>query len=99
MKVDLQSKLNYYTPIIDSKRQMPHSSSSRKASRNFDGITIQSGIELNPEQQFADALTSRLSLEIRKPVSPNRIQDLQQQIDQGTYQIDINCIADKIMLV
>lgn len=97
MKIGLQSVLPHYKPIADSKCQ-PASTQAAGRTKNFDEVTISSEQEVSQEQQFASALTSRVSLELRKPVSASRIEELQQKIDQGRYEVDVNAIADKIML-
>lgn len=98
MKVDLQIPMNYHMSSIDSRKQPAPSGSFEKTVRNFDAITINSENELSQERQFVSSLTSRLSIELRKPANSGMIQDLQQQIEQGTYDVDVNSIADKIML-
>lgn len=98
MKVDLQTPINYHVSSIDSRKQPAQSGAFEKAVRNFDAITINSENELSQEKQFAASLTSRLSIELRKPTNSGMIQDLQQQIEQGTYEVDVNSIVDKIML-
>ncbi|MEG2350258.1 MAG: flagellar biosynthesis anti-sigma factor FlgM [Hungatella sp.] len=98
MKIDLQSTLNYYTPSIDPKRPVSSSATPHKAAGNFDAITIQSDARISQEDQFSKALASRISMEIRKPASTGKLEQLQQQIDQGNYQVDIPRIADRIML-
>lgn len=99
MKIELQSKIGYYTPpVSESKPRSADNSSVQKSIGSFDGITIKGGQAPSQEKQFAASLSSRLSMEIRKPVSPAFVQDLQQQIEQGRYQVDANAIADSIML-
>lgn len=98
MKIGLQSVLPHYKPIADSKYQPASTQAAGRSTKNFDEVTISSEQGASQEQQFAAALTSRVSLELRKPVSASRIEELQQKIDQGKYEVDVNAIADKIML-
>lgn len=98
MKIGLQNIMPHYKPISDSKPQTAKTPAAHKTTKNFDGIMISSDLEVSPEQQFASTLTGRVSMELRKPVTPDRIAELQQKIDQGTYEVDVNAIADKIML-
>ena len=99
MKIELQSKIGYYAPSVSENRpKSTEGSQLQKSAGSFDGITIKGGQAPSQEEQFAASLSSRLSMEIRKPVSPARVQDLQQQIEQGRYQVDVYAIADSIML-
>lgn len=98
MKIESNTPMNYYTSYMDVKKQTSQPFFSRKTEPNFDEITIQADQEISPEQAFAGALSSRLSLEIKRPTSAAQIQNLQQQIAQGAYEVDINSIVDKIML-
>lgn len=98
MKIGLQNIMPHYKPISEGKQQASKTPAAHKTTKNFDGIMIRSDLEVSPEQQFASALTGRVSMELRKPVTPDRIAELQQKIDQGTYEVDVNAIADKIML-
>lgn len=98
MKIEPNRNINYYTHQMDLKRQGSAPSAPRSTASNFDGITIKSEQTISPEKVFADTLSARLSLEVKKPVSSLKIQDLQQRIAKGTYEVDINSITDKIML-
>lgn len=98
MKIGLQSAIPHYKSTVDTKYQSAAALTAPRSSKSFDELTIHAEQETSPEQQFAAALTSRVSMELRQPVSASRIQELQQMIDHGTYQVDVNTIADKIML-
>ena len=100
-------KINFDTTFIPSynnmKKTIAKSADTVKPARNFDEITIHaaavnSSDSTATETAFADALSKRLLLELRKPTSPQKVEELQQQIEQGTYEVDINRIADRIML-
>lgn len=101
MKINFDT--NYISPYNNMKKTITKAADTVKPTRNFDEITIHSAV-VNPsdsasaETVFADALSKRLLLELRKPTSTQKIEELQQQIEQGTYEVDINRIADRIML-
>lgn len=98
MKIGLQSAISHYKSVTDIKYQSAEAHPAPKGTKSFDELTIHAEQGTNQEQQFISALTSRVSMELRKPVSQSRIDELTQKIDQGTYQVDVNAIADKIML-
>lgn len=96
MKITLNT--NYIPPYRDMKKPAGHTMGTTKASRNFDEITIHSTANLSEDKLFADSLSNRLLLEVKQPVSKEKIREIQEQIDQGTYEVDLNSIVDKIML-
>lgn len=97
MKIDFNTKYNI-SPYRNISRQSALTSENMKTSQNFDGIILSSAPDVSAEKTFADSLSSRLSLEVKQPVSADKIKELQKQIEQGSYEIDINTIADRIML-
>lgn len=99
MEIKLYSSLDYFnTSYMETKKSSATAPAAHKLSRNFDGVTIKSEQSPTAEQIFAGKLSSRISLEIRQPVSEKKITDLQEQIQKGSYEVDVNAIADKIML-
>lgn len=96
MKITLNT--NYVPPYRDMKKPAGQTMGAAKATRNFDEITIHSKANLSEEEIFADSLSNRLLLEVKQPVSKEKISELQEQIQQGTYEVDLNSIVDKIML-
>lgn len=97
MKISFNGINNY---IINRDVEKPAVTSSRSQNtRNFDGITIHANITASPEKTFQDHLSQKLSMEVRQPVSSQKLEDIKNQIQSGTYEIDVNAIADKILLL
>lgn len=98
MKIELQNPINYHISPVESRKQPALTEASSKPSQKFDAIMIHAEHDRTQEQQFAATLTSRLVLELRQPANAGMLQDLQQQIQAGTYEVDVNAIVDKMML-
>lgn len=101
MKINFDT--NYIAPYNNMKKTITKPTDTTKSMRKFDEITIHSSAHssaesVSSEAAFVDSVSKRILLEIRKPTSPEKIEELQQQIEQGTYEVDINRIADRIML-
>lgn len=96
MKISLDTK--YFNPYKNITRQSLSTAREVRTSQNFDGITLSSSPDISSEKAFADSLSSRILLEIKKPASSEKISNLQSQVEQGTYEADINAIVDRIML-
>jgi anti-sigma28 factor (negative regulator of flagellin synthesis) len=62
----------------------------------YDSVTLTSQTE---ESQFRKELVSRLSKEVRTAVSTGDIQQLQQEVQEGSYVPDPMRIAGKILLL
>ena len=68
----------------------------KKTSRsNFDKILISPSTDSN--DKFVNDITSKLSAEVRKPASSEQLNELQQKVAEGTYQIDLDAIVKKIL--
>ena len=72
---------------------------SRKsgASRRFDSITLSGGE--GARGSFEMELRSRISQEVRTATSSGQIAALREQVQNGTYQVDVREIAKKMLLV
>lgn len=97
MKISINN-LSNYRPAPKEITKANSGVCRSQNSHNFDGITIQTNSILSPEKAFQNQLVQKLSLEVRQPASEKKIEDLKEQIARGTYEIDINAIADRIML-
>lgn len=98
MKINFNTKYNISPYNKTVSRHSASVAEDAKAPQNFDGLILSSAPDISAEKAFADSLSSRLLLEIRQPVSTDVVKELQSQIEQGTYEVDMNSIADRIML-
>lgn len=100
MKVSLNSFFNLQanSKNIEKTSQTLSQSTTASRSKNCDEIIISGKSEKIEQPSFADELKSKISKEVNTPCSEEKIADLKQQIEAGTYQIDIDQIAKKMLL-
>lgn len=83
--------------INRKKEQGTSSSSSAADGHNYDSITISSAPQQTPETSFRERMASRISLETRQSASPQKLDQIQSQIQSGTYVVDSSLIADRLL--
>lgn len=98
MRITLNSFISSYGAANAQQRTESSLVSVSKDARNFDEITIHSSSEEVAQKTFASVLSKALSDEVRTPTPETKINDLKTRIDNGTYQVDANAIASKILL-
>ncbi|MGO5053688.1 flagellar biosynthesis anti-sigma factor FlgM [Lachnospiraceae bacterium LCP25S3_G4] len=99
MKISIQNnKNNYFVNQLATQKRTDEHTIGNSSNRNFDAITIHSDAASIATKKFTDSVSSILMSELKKPSSPERLDTLQQQIQNGTYQVDANAIASQILL-
>ncbi|MCQ4936062.1 MULTISPECIES: flagellar biosynthesis anti-sigma factor FlgM [Anaerotignum] len=100
MKVTGNHFFNLQSNAANKDKSTYISSQSPSVSRakNYDEIIICGKTETPEQNSFVDALKNKISKEVATPTSEEKIADLKQQIEAGTYQIDIDQIAKKMLL-
>lgn len=90
-----------YSPLFNPSaiRQNQDQSvvSSAESQKSFDEITIHSASPELLDATFVSSLKSSLMEEIQKPVPEAKLDQLTQKIESGTYQVDVNALAEKIL--
>ncbi len=74
-----------------------NTSAATRTGKNFDEIMIRAHGK-SEEQDFIKSVVSRISVEVRKTASEERLNELKGQIASGTYRIDAGAIAGRILL-
>ncbi|WP_352400307.1 flagellar biosynthesis anti-sigma factor FlgM [Anaerotignum sp.] len=100
MKVNLNNFFNMQ-PNNKSKEkpiQPPPPNVSTARNRNCDEIIISSKVEKVDQPTFIDELKNQILNEVNAPSSTQKITNLKQQIEEGSYQLDIDQIAKKMLL-
>lgn len=100
MKVTGNHFFNLQSNAANKNKTNQVSSQSPSVSRakNCDEIIIRGKAETPEQNSFIDALKNKISKEVATPASEEKIADLKQQIEAGTYQIDIDQISKKMLL-
>lgn len=99
MKISTNTLVKSYGSLpIHTKEHFTETASLTK-DHNFDVLTIQSNRREIEERTFAEAVSKELISDLKQISSEEKLQNLQNQIALGTYQIDTQAIASKILLV
>ena len=100
MKVTLNSFFNLQ-PTNKNKeknsKSLPQNVTSPR-NKNCDEIIISAKIEKADQNPFIDNLKGKLTSEVNTTCSEQKIASLKQQIEEGSYKIDVDQIAKKMLL-
>ncbi|WMI81005.1 flagellar biosynthesis anti-sigma factor FlgM [Anaerotignum sp. MB30-C6] len=99
MKVTLNSFFNLQPTNKNKEKttQIPAQNATAR-NKNCDEIIISAKFEKADESRFVSELKNNISTEVNTPCSEEKIANLKQQIAEGTYKIDIDEIAKKMLL-
>lgn len=94
---------NYYSTLYNTSmmRQNQDTSAvtaSETSKNKYDEITIRSASPEEIDSKFVSTLKNLMVKEIKQPASEEKLDLLKQRIEDGTYQVDANKIAEKILL-
>lgn len=98
MKISLNNRLNHYLNPSENAKTNVSKLSQRKISKNFDELIIHSNNTAS-EDKFISDLTNKISKEVRTSASSYKMQDIQSQVENGTYQIGLDEVVKKLMLI
>lgn len=87
----------YNTPIRQNQDPAGAAASSG-SNTNYDAITISSVSPEEMDLNFASTIKNLILKEMNQPASPEKLDTLKQKIADGTYQVDANKIAERILL-
>ena len=96
--INIRNLYSCSNEIIKSDSNSLKSPKAHTCTKNFDEIIIQSRSASVSEDKFFNDVTTNMSKELRTPPSTDKLDELKQQIAEGTYQIGINEIVKKIFL-
>lgn len=96
------SSSNFFNPhsSINNKKSVCQPSSTNvmnTKNKNCDQIIISSKTKHTNSDNFLENLTSTICEEVRNPVSTDKLESLKKEIENGTYKINIDEIAKKII--
>lgn len=99
MKISTNNNINKYTNLHLHTKEHSSDPAVSNMTHNFDALTIQSNPRQIEERTFAGAVAKKISSEISRPVSDEKLQTLKSQIADGTYQTDSRAIAFRMLLI
>ncbi len=91
---------NYYGTLYNTSmiRQNQDITTSESGKNNYDEITIRSAPQEEMDSKFISSLKNALMKEVNQTTSEEKLNLLRQKIEDGTYQVDANKIAERILL-
>ena len=87
----------YNTSMIRQNQELTNSPTSDSSKTNYDEITIRSASQEDLDSNFAATLKYMLMIDIKYPASDEKLNLLKERMENGTYQVDANKIAEKIL--
>jgi negative regulator of flagellin synthesis FlgM len=88
----------YNTSMVRQNQDQSGTNASESVKNNYDAITIRSASLEALDSKFAATLKDTLMKEIKQPAPEEKLDLLKQRISNGTYQVDANKIAERILL-
>lgn len=88
----------YNTSMIRQSQDISAVTASESSKNKYDEITIRSASPEEIDSKFASTLKNLMVKEIKQPASEEKLDLLKQRIENGTYQVDANKLAEKILL-
>lgn len=88
----------YNTSMIRQNQDQAGITASESAKNNYDAVTIRSTSPEALDHKFASAMKTKLMENLGQPASTEKLEDLKNRIENGTYQVDANKIAERILL-
>ena len=95
MKIGANNIYSCYTTQKENAKLQIAEKNQRKIDKNFDKIVLHSSSDSN--DKFISDITNKLSNEVRKSASTEKLEYLQKKVAEGTYQIDLDAIVKKIL--
>jgi negative regulator of flagellin synthesis FlgM len=87
----------YNTSMAQQKPGKSRNTTSESV-KNYDAITISSASLEEIDTKFASTLKKTLMDEVSQPTPEKKLENLEQRIKDGTYEVDANKIAERILL-
>nr|WP_288830216.1 flagellar biosynthesis anti-sigma factor FlgM [uncultured Clostridium sp.] len=88
----------YNTSMTRQNQDQNEISLSETSKNNYDAITIRSAPQEAMDSKFISTLKDALMKEIKQTASEEKLDRLREKIEDGTYQVDANKIAERILL-
>lgn len=98
MKITLNNINPYRMEAAGHTRTDARISSGTKGNGNYDALTIQSSSRQIQEKTFSDALSRQVVSDAREGAPADKVENLRQQVEAGTYQIDPYMIAARMLV-
>lgn len=91
---NLQSNVQKQSQATNSQNTI----SELHQKRSFDELVISSRPASVSNESFAEEVSKQVSNQVQMDTDDEKLKSLKAQIEEGTYQIDIDAIAKKMLL-
>ncbi|MEY8356469.1 flagellar biosynthesis anti-sigma factor FlgM [Lachnospiraceae bacterium 54-53] len=88
----------YNTSMIRQNQDPAGTGLNESVKTSYDEVTIRSVSQEEMDSKFVSTLKNILMKEVKQPASEEKLDTLKQRIEDGTYQVDANKIAERILL-
>lgn len=93
--------VNSYNRVGDRNRRKAGAAAGayagvNRSSGEYDSVTIGSR-ETADDETFVSALTSRIANDVSRGVPAERVAQLREDVESGTYQVDSTRVAEKLL--
>lgn len=98
MGISIDSVRHRYVKQIAANTADNKTVSAGGKGRHFDEILITSNSRQVEEKKMTEDLTKRVLSEVSRPTPEVKVEELKQSVAEGTYQIDIDKLAGRMLL-
>lgn len=100
MKIQSNQYYNFQSNVVKRSNSSKNENVTKSVcqKRNFDELIIHSRPASVTEESFAADLSTKVSSEVKTASSDEKLDSLKAQIENGTYQIDLDAIVKKMLL-
>lgn len=88
-----------YRDISLHTKDSPGSYTQVSDGKSFDAVSIQSTPRQITEKKFASSLAGEIVSQVSRPVSPERLEQLKDQIASGSYRVNASAVASGMLLI
>ncbi|NLK36896.1 MAG: hypothetical protein GX299_02285 [Epulopiscium sp.] len=100
MKITSTNNMRYpYLKPEESTKMHSAPANSSKISKSFDEVNILSGTSSYSEDVFMKELSGKISLEVRQASNSKKLEEISHQIETSSYTINLDEVAQKILLL
>lgn len=99
MKITTNNMIKNYPELRIHTKENTTPPTVSNDGHSFDAVIIKSNPRQIEEHNFAKSLSRKLSSEVNTTASAEKIESLQNQISEHTYQVDAYAIASRMLLL
>lgn len=98
ISIDSNNLSNHYINKLAQTAQESRAVQNEKGDRNFDEIFITANSRQIEEKKITENLAQKTMHEIQMTTPPEKIEALKKAVSEGTYEVDADAVASRILL-